>query len=395
MNQVALGVHLVTSILVSAQSPDSVCSVVLQSNTFNVLDEEITANVAFAKRDQICSRDYASSSEFRKTAASGGFRLLYNGFGLGASGGKASGSGRYHFREEAFCKDSRADFDQAYSLKRREVYAGAALAAWTECINTSRKNSLWLAYTISPDGTGMTGHIFRTLNTGRTQIKITSMQVHPDVHATEVRCDIENRTISVAYFRQHREGLKLDTTKEAISCTKPANIRASVSFDTDGSSLNFVRLESAKNVESARLEQLQSDIARFRASTETLAKKLNATAAQQLNMWHLNFTTQNQAQGSCVAIARARNKFGWVTAVARTCSAQAPTCSSICSTLKSRTTDQQLLDCKKHELIGSLHVYEDQPTGVLDRVGLKTFVYDDSAGARPFCGPNYCCCISG
>lgn len=251
-----------------------VCSVALQSNAFNTFDQTINNNVAFEKKEEICSRDYENSEEFRNSARSGGFSLSYAGFGLGASGGKSSGTGKVHFREESFCQASQDEFAQEYFSNTSVRVADVALRAWTDCIETTERNSLWLKYNIAGDGTGMTGTIYRTISSGPTTLKITSMQVHPSTLAGDVNCSIENQLWTVEDFANGAE-VTTDTTSEIVACTKPSDKTIRVALGTDGGSLTWVEMPSNEQMTEDKADVLEAKFLAYTAVTNAKLERLS------------------------------------------------------------------------------------------------------------------------
>ncbi|XP_013403607.1 uncharacterized protein LOC106168896 [Lingula anatina] len=100
------------------------------------------------------------------------------------------------------------------------------------------------------------------------------------------------------------------------------------------------------------------------------------------------------AQSTCTAMS---GRSGWVFAVRRTCSSEAPTCAEICGSSALSAQDGQVsrggLEC-----FNALHVYIERPQLSEDtskdtaKLGLKMFRYDSCNGRH--CGPNFCCCRS-
>lgn len=382
-------------VLASPIFAQDVCAVALRSNAFNTFDQTVSNNIAFEKKEEICSRDYESSEEFRNSARSGGFNLSYAGFGVGASGGKSSGSGKVHFREEAFCQASQDEFAQEYFSNTSVRVADVALRAWSNCIENTRRNSLWLEYKISSDGTGMTGTIYRTISSGRTTLKITSMQVQPSTLASEVNCSIENKLWTVNDFADG-EAVTTDTTREIVACTKPSDKTVRVAFGTDGDSLTWVEMPSIEDVGNNEVEELRSQLLALSSTMTDALNDLKETDAtirrERLLMGQLSMSSQIQAQAACTAIGVGSAQ--WITAIPRVCSADASSCSEICASIKSRTSDPQILNSSTHAAVGALHVYSNAPTNDVGMVGLKTFTYVSGNLSSRFCGPNYCCCSS-
>lgn len=387
-----------TFTLIALASPSlaqDVCAVALQSNAFNTFDQTVSNNIAFEKKEEICSRDYENSEEFRSSARSGGFSLSYAGVGIGASGGKSSGGGKVHFREEEFCKSSQDEFAQEYFSNTSVKVADVALRAWSNCIENTRKNSLWLEYKISGDGTGMTGTIYRTISSGPTTLKITSLQVHPSSLADKVNCSIENKLWTVNDFSSGKVATT-DTTKEIVACTKPTDKTVRIAFGTDGDSLTWVEMPSVEEATNNVVEELRSQLLALSAKMTGSLNELKETDVSirqaPLSMEPLHMSPQIQAQAACTAIGAGSGK--WITAIPRTCKASTSSCSEICSSIKSRTADSQITGSPTHAVIGALHVYSNGPTNSADRVGLKTYTYSPGDWSRRFCGPNYCCCSS-
>lgn len=91
---------------------------------------------------------------------------------------------------------------------------------------------------------------------------------------------------------------------------------------------------------------------------------------------------QSLAQAVCTALSP---KVGWVFAVPRECSDQVASCADICKSQSGKDVQATHLSC-----FNSIHIYDNKPASKISSLGLKTFKYNDCAGA--FCGPNYCCC---
>jgi len=240
---------------VIGQAQGDVCRVALESNAFNTFDQTVSNRIAFEQKEELCRRDYSSAEEFRNSARSGGFNLSYAGVGLGASGGRSSGEGRVHFREEAFCRASQQDFFQEYQATTSVRIGDVALRAWSECIRTTNENSLWLHYTVQPDGTGMTGTLRRTIRTGPTNLRITSMQVQPDFLSDEVRCIVAGRMFTPSSLSESGP-IETQTTSEIVSCTKPHEQTVRVALATDGGSLTWITMPSAEERHQTEVESL-------------------------------------------------------------------------------------------------------------------------------------------
>ena len=86
---------------------------------------------------------------------------------------------------------------------------------------------------------------------------------------------------------------------------------------------------------------------------------------------------------------------GWVYAVRRDCSINAPTCAQVCSDPELRVQDIQTASYTTWKCIGATHVYFNRPatgSGATPRLGLKQFYYGYGVCSGG-CGPNYCCCV--
>ena len=100
------------------------------------------------------------------------------------------------------------------------------------------------------------------------------------------------------------------------------------------------------------------------------------------------------AQSSCAAYMSHRPN-GWVYAVRRDCSINAPTCAQVCSDPELRVQDIQTASYTTWKCIGATHVYFNRPatgSGATPRLGLKQYYYG-YGGCGGGCGPNYCCCV--
>lgn len=388
MRYVAVYLFMVTPVFAQ-----DACSVALRSNAFNTFDQTVSNSIAFEKKEDLCRRNYSNKEEFRNSARSGGFSLSYGGLGLGASGGKSAGSGKVHFREEKFCESSQDEFSQEYFSNTSVRVADVALRAWSECIANTRKNSLWLEYKVADDGTGMTGTIYRTISSGPTTLKITSMQVHPSDLSNQVNCSIENKLWTAADFAKG-ETVTTDTTKEIVACTKPKEKTVRIAFGTDGDSLTWIEMPSVGEAENNQVEELRTQLLALSSRLTSTVNELKATdeaiRQEPTLMDQLRMSPQIQAQAACVAIGAGSGR--WITAIPRTCNADTSSCEEICSSIKSRTSNRQILNSASLSVIGALHIYKNSPTSTIGKVGLKTYSYSSGDWSRRFCGPNYCCC---
>ena len=87
--------------------------------------------------------------------------------------------------------------------------------------------------------------------------------------------------------------------------------------------------------------------------------------------------------------------IGYVYAVRRECTDEAPTCAEVCASTNLRVQDAQTANYTTWTCIGSIHVYHTRPTtgdGVTPKLGLKQFYYGYNVCGKG-CGPNYCCCV--
>ncbi len=97
------------------------------------------------------------------------------------------------------------------------------------------------------------------------------------------------------------------------------------------------------------------------------------------------------AQGACTGLYPSLGSGGFVFAVPRECSQNAPDCSAVCKgitqTVETRSWRKRL-SSRKLGCFNSVHVYANGP-GEVGGAGLRSYVYNSCGGQ---CGPNYCCC---
>lgn len=274
---------------VPTRASSDVCSIALQSNAFNTSDRRLSSLIALEQREEICRRSYSSVEEFRAAARSGGFSLSYAGVGLGASGGRSDAQGRLSFSEERFCSENEVAFTQQYDLSEVVTVADVALQAWTRCVEVTRRNSLWLSYTVSADGTGMFGTITRTIdgsasNLARAILRITDLQVQPDDHVGTVRCHIAGQSFTQESIRA-AGGFETTSAREEISCTKPDNVDVRIALQSDAGGLSWIELPSRETVEitdvNVLAQRLEGTLMRL-ADAEAAIGRLNVRAPTNL-----------------------------------------------------------------------------------------------------------------
>lgn len=249
------------------------CRVALESNAFNTSDQHIISKIAFEKKEDLCSREYKNSEEFRSAARSGGFSVGFRGFDIGRSRGKSTSTGKVHFKESSFCQADEEQFSQEYKKHTKVKVADVALNAWRDCIEDTKKTSLWLEFEVPNDGTGMTGTISRTIAAGKTTLKITSMAVQPNDLQDSVSCTIEGRTFKKSELEKNP--IVTDTVSEEVECTKPTDKTVRIAFGTDGNSLDWVKMPSLKKVKDNDIEDLKTEI-------QELSNQITADAETKL-----------------------------------------------------------------------------------------------------------------
>ena len=98
---------------------------------------------------------------------------------------------------------------------------------------------------------------------------------------------------------------------------------------------------------------------------------------------------QAHAQSVCSALPIRRP--GWISAVPRSCYGR-ETCRAICSRVRNTAPDSQRRAAPFTTCLNSIHVYGRRKSITLNVPGLKTYKYNSCN--IPYCGPNFCCCLS-
>lgn len=98
------------------------------------------------------------------------------------------------------------------------------------------------------------------------------------------------------------------------------------------------------------------------------------------------------AQGACMGLYPSLGSGGFVFAVPRECSRDAPDCKAVCAGV-TKTIDnaswRKSLRNRQLACFNSVHVYDNGPAQEKGVAGLRSYVYNECGGQ---CGPNYCCC---
>ncbi|MEL7475067.1 MAG: hypothetical protein AAGJ55_02395 [Cyanobacteria bacterium J06555_12] len=289
----------------SAASFGDVCEIALSNNAIDRTDTKKVSAIAFEQKESLCDKEYESAEEFRSKARSSGFSASYAGFGLGYSGGKATSSGQLSFSSEEFCTASESDFQSYMSLDQTESMAGAALKAWTSCINATQINDVYLEFTPNRGFDGMSGWIIRRISgRGPTDLFITDMKVTPQ--SAKVSCSIEGRIIETGSLisGSSPDGLKLDTAREAITCDKSPGDAIKIAFGTTVSDVGFADLPSRQDIENAEIKALEDRLERLRVQVAA-----NEKSIRYIESTGLSVSIGGNAKGTAKAEFRVNNVF--------------------------------------------------------------------------------------
>lgn len=235
----------------TAAHAEDVCDVALTSRAFNTTQANVSENIAYAKRDDVCNSTYSSLQEAQNAAKSAGFNLSYAGIGIGANGDKASSDTRVDIRSTDFCRATAEDFKRAFSSNYNQQVADAALIAWSDCVekNSSR---LSVSYTMSSDGQYFAGTIVRTAATGSLLSTISGISVVGAPNAS-VLCNIGGQDV-----RPGKLNVPITTTRTAFGCRKSKDAGVMITVQTSGDSLPPIHMPSKLQLNAARFDEMDA-----------------------------------------------------------------------------------------------------------------------------------------
>ena len=206
-------------------------------------------------QQDVCREEYRSAEEFKKSGRDNGFSLGFEGFELGYSGGKRTGSGKLSFANEEFCKSNRLELDDFYINRVKKSIANIALDAWRECIKTTKDRNFSIEYEETIDNDGVIGHFKRSIGDGEiTHYILTDMKVIPPDDSVE--CQVNGKTIK----RGGDINLKMTGLTESFGCSKPKNKNISIGIGTNIGDPIFIKMYSAKVIDDDKLDKLSKKI---------------------------------------------------------------------------------------------------------------------------------------
>lgn len=245
--------HLAACGLLAAPSAfaQSVCDVSLTSRAFNVTQLSTSENIAMAKRDDLCNREYSSLEEAQNSAKSAGFNVSYAGVGVGASGAKQSGSSKVQIKDTEFCRATADDFKRSFSSNYNQQITDAALQAWTSCIERN-SNQLSISYFISKDGQYFSGTIIKTATTGALASTITGISVAGSA-AKNVDCNIGGVAV-----KPGKIAIPIDSTRTTFSCKKSTKDDVAIGVQTSSDALPPIHLPSEAAIRADRFDAIEA-----------------------------------------------------------------------------------------------------------------------------------------
>lgn len=281
--------------------PGEICRVALTEQAYDREHSSIRSNLMLSTRDQLCSSEYSNIGEAQASARNRGFNLGYGGLSIGSSGSRQSNNGKWNISETTFCRASASDLKAAYAADYDRQIASIAVAAWLECVKSSRENLLYLEYTMSKDGQQFTGTLHTTASTGRLARQIVGIPAVGGAAKT-VRCNIAGKEY------QPNSGItspiEVLTTGTAIACEKSGNEGASIALQTSEGSTPFIKLPSAADKKAYEFETLRSmidavkDVDILAIQDRIKALDLSVSKLQPVRLYQCPTTNEGKSQGA-------------------------------------------------------------------------------------------------
>jgi hypothetical protein len=275
-NSFALSVFAFISLfIISPVFAESLCDIALNSKAFNTSDYDTSTKILMSKKDDACNAVYTSEGEAISSAKSSGANVGYGGFSVGYSEAKQVGENKWSIKDSKFCHASAEELDSATSTRAKTQVASDALKAWSECIDKTASNNLFVEYTLNPGGTGFTGLLRFRVSSGKTTFKITGIEsnLDPSNNLAKVNCSIGRKNIQTNSDKD--VDIIIDKTKTSIKCTKNANTSLKISLNTDQDDQTWIDLPSATELKQTKIEDLNDELNKLKSDFNDVLDKNN------------------------------------------------------------------------------------------------------------------------
>jgi len=296
-----LALLIVPLISMNTAIADDVCDIALTSGAFNTSDYAQSSRLLLKKKDDVCKTDYNTQSEAESAGKQSGGSIGYGGLSLGLSDAKQTSGEKWSIADSEFCRASAEELDSFTSTIVKQQVADVALRAWSECID--KTNKLYVKYSLSPDGTGMTGTIYRSVSLDSGFGNITGvMSSDPKV---DVNCHIGTKPIEVNKARS----IRIDKGKIGISCNKSADVSVRIALNTDVGDQEWISIPSRAEQKQSTIEAANDAINQLRKQIASLNEQITKNR-QESNSYINNLTNRvnnTQARIGGIALTITRN----------------------------------------------------------------------------------------
>ena len=283
------------------------CKDVLTTKAFNTTDYQTSAKLLLNKRSEACSKIYDSKGEANSSGRSIGADIGFKGFSFGGNYAKQTANNKWSISDSDVCNKLAEAIDSAESTNLKTQVTDLALKSWSSCISESKRDALYLEYSINPDGTGFSGTINRSVGNGAFGA-ITGIQ-------ESTKGVLESCTIGNYAFEPTKEFTtqRINKARINISCTKNKNKSFKISILTDQGDLPWVWLPTEVEKEATDLENLKLSLNSLKSDFSELAQNQTSQAESfNTNLNSINSTLSDKADGINAELGRVKSTLNLI-----------------------------------------------------------------------------------
>ncbi|SEL93798.1 hypothetical protein SAMN04489760_10163 [Syntrophus gentianae] len=229
-----LGFMIATQPVLNFAYAASECDAVWDSGAFNKSRYAESASLLLKKKDAACSQNYQNKGEAEEAAKKAGGEIGIGSWSFQGAEAEKIAETTWSISKSSLCLNASAEELASFtSIQAKSQVTDLAVRAWSDCIERSETNKLFVEYTTLIDGTGMTGwlisHPDRADGYGTIKdVAITNLTAKDQ----PVTCLIGGRRVIV---NKDFRGCNIPITKDrtAISCTKNPRKSINIALKTD------------------------------------------------------------------------------------------------------------------------------------------------------------------